>query len=280
MRSRDQLLAAFVGIAVVAGPKVLGESSSGVSREVLESFFRLRLVAATLDTYAVTEPLPGPTPGLVPLAWLRGRLPADRFARPGTIQDAWGSPLYYWSDGVRYALLSYGADRRPQFDYDPTTPYLGVPRAWVGTEPADDLMIVDGITYRGPFSRGETVVRAAAELRAIGTAMESWAVDYNLYPGPVEPIDAVARVEADLEPIYIRVLPRVDPWGSPYRVWSDRSAYAIVSYGSDGKPDLPYDTWTRADFDSLTPLETTWPEQDLLFVAGRFVRSPKLSPSP
>ena len=46
--------------------------------------------------------------------------------------------------------------------------------------------------------------------------VESFSVDWNVYPGPVAPIDAVARIETILEPPYIRSLPKVDPWGDPF----------------------------------------------------------------
>ena len=259
---------------------VVAEASRGVlptgtfRPRVLETFLRMRIVAAVLDTQAIEGPVPGPTGGLVPASWLRQQLPQQRRAHLTSVRDAWGRPLLYWSDGTNYLVLSLGSGGSPQFDYTADPPYASIARAWAGSDPTNDLLIVNGAAYRGPMSQVELFRRAMADMRSMGTACEAFAVDNNVYPGPVQPIDIVERVEHDLEPIYIRVLPKLDPWGNPFHFWSDTQSYALVSYGPDGEADFPYSTWGRAEFEALHTGPTTRVEQDLVFVAGQFVQWP------
>jgi hypothetical protein len=111
------------------------------------------------------------------------------------MRDAWNHPLLYWSNGRDYAILSLGSDGLPQFDYGGTPPYANIRTGWAGSDPTNDLLIVNAVAYRGPASQSELLRRAMGELRTMGTACESFAVDNNVYPGPVEPIDVVATIE-------------------------------------------------------------------------------------
>lgn len=69
-----------------------------------------------------------------------------------------------------------------------------------------------------------------ADMRSIAVALETYATDTNLYPEV-----AFEELEQFLVPTYIRELPKVDAWGTPF--WyagnSDRSSYRIVSAGAD-----------------------------------------------
>jgi len=255
-------------------------ASDALRPEALETFFRLRVVAAAVDIEKVSGPYPGPTTGLVPIASVLDRpLIVQRRLR-GSLRDAWGRPILYWSDGTSYMVVSLGADGQPQFDYTLDPPYAGVPKGWAGTDPADDLVVVDGVAYRGPASLSEILRRTMADLRVTATACESYAIDNNVYPGPITPIDAVSRIETDLEPAYIRVLTKVDPWGQPYLFWSNTRAYALVSYGVDGQPDYPYAMWGQAEFEALAVGPTTALGQDLVFVNGQFAQWPAVGVGP
>lgn len=198
----------------------------------------------------------------------------------GGLRDAWGRPILYWSNGPSYIVASLGADGLAQFDYTLDPPYTGVPRGWAGTDPADDLLIVDGIAYRGPSSQTELVRRAIADIRSAGTACESFGVDYNIYPGPVTPMDALSSIGSELEPIYIRVLPILDPWGQPYRFWSNTRSYAIVSYGVDGQPDYPYAMWGQAEFEALAVGAAALVGPDVVFVNRQLVQWPGIGIAP
>ena len=244
-------------------------SSGGLRPEVLETFLRMRILVAVIEIQAVEGAYPGPTEGLVPMSSL-----ASVRGRGAAVRDAWNNPLLYWSDGRDYVIVSLGSDRTMQFDYAGYPPYANVPAGWAGSDPTNDLLIVDGFAYRGPASQAELLRRAMGEIRRLGTACESFAVDNNIYPGPVQPTDVVARIEGAIAPVYLRVLPKLDPWGHPYLFWSDTTHYAFVSYGPDGTPDFPYTTWGRAEYGGLSGGSTTRFGADLVFVDGEFVQWP------
>ena len=255
-------------------PAHCAQSRDGLRPEVIETFLRMRILAAVIETQAIEGSYPGPTNGLVPLSSLGSHLTARVRSRGGAVRDAWNNPFLFWSDGRDYLIVSLGSDRTMQFNYDVYPPYAAVPAGWAGSDPTNDLLIVDGVAYRGPASQTELLRRAMREIRSLGTACESFAVDNNIYPGPVQPIDVVARIESAVEPTYIRVLTEVDPWGNAYLFWSDTTHYALVSYGPDGIPDFPYATWGRTEFEAMHAGSTTRFGADLVFVTGEFVQWP------
>jgi hypothetical protein len=234
----------------------------------------MRILAAVIETQAVEAAYPGPTDGLVPVSSLDNHLTARVRSHGGAVRDAWNNPLLYWSDGRDYLIVSLGSDRTMQFSYDGYPPYANVPSGWAGSDPTNDLLIVDGVAYRGPASQTELLRRAMGEVRSLGIGCESFAVDNNIYPGPVQPIDVVSRIEAAVAPIYIRVFPKVDPWGNPYLFWSDAMHYALVSHGPDGIPDFPYATYGRTEFEAMHAGSTTRFGADLVYVTGEFVQWP------
>jgi len=270
------MLAVALAVLALARPADCAQSSNGLRAEVVETFLRMRLLAAFIDTQAIEGSYPGPTAGLIPVSSLGNPLMSRVRNAGGAARDGWGNPLLYWSDGRDYLILSLGSDRTMQFNYDVIPPYANVPTGLAGADPTNDLLVVDGFAFRGPVSERELLRRAMRDLRSMGTACESYGVDYNLYPGPVDPIDAIASIETVLAPIYISVLPTVDPWGNPYLFWSDSAHYALVSYGPDGIPDYPYASWGRAEFEALHTGQTTRLGQDLVFVTGAFVQYPAI----
>ena len=280
----SSVLVALLAMAAATRPAHCApQPREGLRPEVLETFLRMRVVAAVLDTQAVelTYPAyPGPTDGLVPVSSLGSQVVSRVRSHGGSARDAWNNPLLYWSDGRDYLILSLGSDGMRQFDYSGARPYANVRMAWAGSDPTNDLLIVDGVAYRGPASQTELLRRAMGEVRSVGTAVESFAVDNNIYPGPVDPIDLVARIETIVAPIYIRVLPKIDPWGNPYLFWSDTTHYAVVSYGPDGIPDFPYATWGRAEFEAMQTASTTRFGADLVWVTGEFVQWPTVGQGP
>jgi type II secretory pathway pseudopilin PulG len=107
--------------------------------------------------------------------------------------------------------------------------------------------------------------RAMSDLRSIGTAVESYAVDHGFHPSA----SSIVELALVVEPEYIRQLPRADGWGTSYRFesWSVRDGflvpggatdYAVRSAGSDGAwdHDLVWD-YQPGSFRSF--------EQDIVF---------------
>ncbi len=91
--------------------------------------------------------------------------------------------------------------------------------------------------------------RSMADLRAIGTAAETYAVDFNRYPtaagyalpSPVTMPGAVATIGAgtfqnSVQPTYIKLVPLKDGWSSwfLYTTANNNQDYIATSNGKDG----------------------------------------------
>jgi general secretion pathway protein G len=79
--------------------------------------------------------------------------------------------------------------------------------------------------------------KTMSEMKAIGNALESYAVDNNVYPKGLTNADT-GMVSRYLAPLYLRNVPAGDGWNNPWHI--DTSAngtqYTITSYGRDGQP--------------------------------------------
>lgn len=76
--------------------------------------------------------------------------------------------------------------------------------------------------------------RTMADLRSIGTAIESYSIDYDQYPAATD-VESLAGL---LEPTYIRTLPRTDAWGREFQIDSRAATYRACSGGKDHEPCL------------------------------------------
>jgi hypothetical protein len=262
--------AALFGLVVAAG--VPGEDP------VVETMLRLKVAAAVIDAEAPQgSGFPAPQRSFVTLASLRGALAPGRRSLLADAGDAWGRPILYWSNGTHYLLASFGADGQPDFPYTGEVPWSEIAQGTTGGMNAD-LLIVDGEIWRGPTSDKTKIRRAMADMRSIGTAIESYSVDFSHYLESGG-WDDLAVLEPELEPVYIRNLPGTDPWQVPFHVWSrPTDGYAVVSYGSDLAPEFPYETWGASEWSALDPIPTNEPGRDLIFVNGQFVRWPATAP--
>ena len=101
--------------------------------------------------------------------------------------------------------------------------------------------------------------RTMADMRSIGTAVESYAVDNNVYPVAV----TNAALQVLVEPIYIKRMPLVDGWNGAYQVASATTTYTIHSFGKDGAGA------------TCTAGTTQLFNDEICFVAGQFVRYPQ-----
>ncbi len=101
--------------------------------------------------------------------------------------------------------------------------------------------------------------RTMADLRSIGTAVESYAVDSNLYPVAT----TAAALAAVVEPIYIKNMPEEDGWGNTFQVASATTTYTLYSFGKDGSGT------------TCTAGVTTTFNDQICFIDGQFVRYPE-----
>ena len=101
--------------------------------------------------------------------------------------------------------------------------------------------------------------RTMADIRSIGTAVESYAVDNNDYPVAA----SQAILSPLISPIYIKVMPANDGWSRVFQVTATTVDYTLSSNGKDGTA-----TTCAAGV-------TTLFNEDICFANGQFVRYPQ-----
>lgn len=76
--------------------------------------------------------------------------------------------------------------------------------------------------------------RTLADMKAIGSALETYAVDNNTYPRGLT--DANAQVLAGFISLYLRSVPPTDGWNNSWHIDTNSAGtvYTITSYGADG----------------------------------------------
>ncbi len=76
--------------------------------------------------------------------------------------------------------------------------------------------------------------KTMSEIKVIGNALESYAVDNNVYPRGLADVDSKAI--AGFVAIYLRNVPRSDGWNHPWHIETSANGtqYTIISFGRDG----------------------------------------------
>ena len=100
--------------------------------------------------------------------------------------------------------------------------------------------------------------RTMSDLRAIGTAVESYAVDNTNYPVAA----SVPAIKAVIDPVFFNAMPLLDGWSNAFQADSGSTSYTLFSHGKDG-------TGTNCP-----PGVTTNFNDEICFVNGRFQRYP------
>ena len=121
--------------------------------------------------------------------------------------------------------------------------------------------------------------KSMGDMRSIGTAAESYSIDYNAYPpaaagavpilygGLTYPTITVGvNMTAFTSPTYLKVVPLTDGWSSwfLYTVASTNQDYAIVSGGKDGVAASPANSGPTTNFNV-----------DIVFSDGQFTVYPE-----
>jgi general secretion pathway protein G len=117
--------------------------------------------------------------------------------------------------------------------------------------------------------------RSMADMRALATAIESYAVDNNQYPTAACPggaytsggfSDLTSASFSNLSPTYIATAIRKDGWGRffAYALASDSQQYAVRCNGRDGSPQGTFTCGTTTNFND-----------DILYSNGSFVQWPE-----
>jgi len=117
--------------------------------------------------------------------------------------------------------------------------------------------------------------RSMADMRALATAIESYAVDNNNYPSAACPggsytngsfSDLTTASFSNLSPTYVATAIRKDGWGRffAYALSSDSQQYAIRCNGRNGQPQGTFVCGTTTNFND-----------DILYSNGTFVQWPE-----
>ena len=247
------------------------------------TIFNLRVASAVLESYQDAH---GELPDLgwkpVPASRVTEALGAGigpEWRKLLSARDGWGNALEFVMKKSHYMIISLGADGREDVPYaeifsrneSPGREFEAPPDG-----PERDIVLADGALSQRPEPKRSPGQVAMSEIRAIGTAIEAYAVDNRAYPGPTSGLTTIDAFVGALEPIYIRTLPRVDPWGHPFLVWSDGEHYAVISAGEDGVLDVDsFDSDNGGVPDSLEPAGTADPDADIVFADGQFVKYPQ-----
>jgi general secretion pathway protein G len=101
--------------------------------------------------------------------------------------------------------------------------------------------------------------RTMADMRSLGTAVESYAVDNNVYPvvGTAAALKTVIEAGA-----YMKNMPTADGWSNTFVVDSITSQYTLYSTGKDGSGT------------TCTPGTTNTFNDEICFIGGQFLRYP------
>ena len=111
--------------------------------------------------------------------------------------------------------------------------------------------------------------RSMADIRTIGTAVEAYAVDMAFYPTfGVGPLTGSATILGNLEPTYVKTIPREDGWRTPFYAVSVSRFYTLGSAArdkilSDGNL-VSYGATITSDMDC-----------DIIYSNGSFVQYPE-----
>jgi len=102
--------------------------------------------------------------------------------------------------------------------------------------------------------------RTMADLRSVGTAVESYSIDNNVYPVAA----AMSALEPLIEPVYIRTAPLADGWSRTFQVSAVIGEYTVCSGGKNGGT-------CTADGAGKTNLF----DDSITFTSGTFVQWPE-----
>jgi general secretion pathway protein G len=107
--------------------------------------------------------------------------------------------------------------------------------------------------------------RSMADIRSIGTALESYSVDFNSYPKVALSGVSVNGLQTYLEPTYIKKLPQRDGWNRDILINLDNNgtSYTLWTQGKDGATG----TWTQGPKTDFA--------DDIVFANGQFYQWPE-----
>ena len=101
--------------------------------------------------------------------------------------------------------------------------------------------------------------RTMADMRSVGTAIESYAVDNNVYPAASAATTLKTLIESGA---YMKIMPTADGWNYSFVVDSTATQYTLYSVGKDGTGS------------TCASAQTTLFTDEICFINGQFLRYP------
>lgn len=272
-----------IGAALIAS--VSARSGDAEPDPATRTIASMRVVGALFESYKEENgQLPDLGPTLVDPWQVADELGPEigpDLQRLVSLRDGWGNRLRFLLTHDHYMIIDGGSDGEEDVDYGKLFESGEVEPAVETSEdePERDIVFSEGEFTQRPRPKRSPAAQAIADMRSIGRAIESFAVDDEAYPGPTPGLQVIDILTDDLEPDYILQLPRLDPWEHPYLVWSDPKSYVIVCTGADGLlDDGDYGSGFPAAELFKSGVATTGPDADLVFANGQFVRWPRGGP--
>ena len=106
--------------------------------------------------------------------------------------------------------------------------------------------------------------RSQADIRSIGTAVESYQVDNGVPPNSPTAPDVRAALSGQLSPTFIKIIPAADGWGGAFDWAKGADEYTISSLGKDrakeASPPLDRTTSFARDIIYSNGVFTQWPD--------------------
>lgn len=192
-------------------------------------------------------------------------------------KDGWGRDFFVGSVREHLLVCSTGPNGVSEVveQFSLMTEDEELPPSFTVEEDDDIMLVVGDRVFNGPKTITQLLKVAMADLRSVGTAIETYSIDLNTYPAQPDGLLSVGFISSDLTPIYIRDLPVKDPWGGELLYWSDQSSYIVISMGADRVLDRPYDIEPEwPDFDAFVGGYSD-PDMDMVFANGQFVQWPE-----
>ena len=126
-------------------------------------------------------------------------------------------------------------------------------------------------------SVSEKAKESLLAVRVAGDLIEMYGDEHLVFPGPTDGLVPLASLRQTLDIPAPRYFPQHDAWGHGLLYWSNGTTYLIISTGADAAADVPYQTWTTAQFLvllNMPPSTQTDLRKDILFGQGQFIQWP------
>ncbi len=246
------------------------------SPKITETTIDLKIVATLLDTHhELSSDYPEPPERTVTIReFSRGysKEIAQRFPR----KDAWANPFMVVGFEEEIFVVSAGENQiYDTIQFFEKGEESAEERSMAEIFGDDIVLVVGNGVINGAASMRHLQRRTMADLRSLGTAIESFSIDHNVYPVQDRDLLPVELIQHELSPIYIRTAPLVDGWGNEFLMWGTEEEYVVMSLGADGLPDQYYG-FVNGDAEAF-PFKgaTDDPSDDVIFANGQFVQWPR-----